>query len=101
MNDNLVVAKATFYGIVLYFAAECKDSRGVTLWRDYKLENGKILKAHEGRFGAAFSVNKKADLRLSVSFFSFENAVKMLECEPSDFDEVRRGTYLEWYKGSG
>ena len=96
ISKNLVVASATFYGIKLYFAAECNNSNGVVLWKDYSSASDDVICAHDGKFGAAFMVDKSAVLRMAVSFVSVEAAVKMLEDAPSDFDTVRRSTYNEW-----
>ena len=96
ISDNLVVANATFYGITLYFAAECKNASKSLLWRNYSEQKSDAITAHDGKFGAAFCVSDTADLRLAISFSSSENAVKMLEDEPASFDKVRALTFSAW-----
>ena len=96
VSEDLVVARATFCGITLYFAAECKDSSKSILWLDYEAQNRDVISAHGGRFGAAFSVNGFADLRVAISFVSIENAVKILEDESSEFESAKNATYSAW-----
>ena len=96
ISENLVVARATFYGMTLYFAAECKNASNSFVWLDYKAEKNDVVFAHSGKFGAAFSVDSFANLRISISFTSVENAIKMLENEPTDFDAVKDSAHSAW-----
>lgn len=96
LSENLVCASVVFYGIRLYFAAECKNALDVFLWKDYNAVEGDLISANGGTFGAAFSVKSKADLRVSVSFVSLDNAVRMLREDPCDFDVVKASAYKAW-----
>ena len=96
VSESRVSAKATFYGVTLYFAAECKNADGVFLWKDYEKVSGDSLTSHGGKYGAAFAVKDRADVRMAISFVSVENALEMLDNEPRDFNAVKDSAYQAW-----
>ena len=96
VSENRVSAKATFYGVALYFAAECKNASEAFLWKDYAKIVGNSLTSHSGKFGAAFAVKDHAEIRMAISFVSTENALKMLDNESADFNDARDSAYQAW-----
>ena len=78
-DKNTVLASAEIEGINLYFAAKCGA--------EFSIENGcAVYELNEG---------KKAELLVSISLRSFENALSNLNCTKS-FNEERSAAYEKW-----
>ena len=97
LSPTRVTAKVRFRGIDLYFAAECLQANGVILWQDYKTcQDLEMIPSLSERFGAAFHVSGTAEMRLSISFVSHENAIAMLDQDQRSFDRIREDSLQVW-----
>lgn len=98
VSQTRVTAHIKLHGINLYFAAECKESLGISLWENYVEAYGETLtpKSFKNRFGAFFKVGKNANIRMAISFISCEAALSMLDSDSRGFDEVLTDTENVW-----
>ena len=98
ISPNRVGAHCVLQGVDLYFAVECKAASAVYLWEDYKKTDGNTLAPTDlkNRFGAAFEVPSKAEVRVAISFNSCDAAFEMLDEEERDFDSILADTASVW-----
>ena len=103
ISDDTVTAHGVFKGVDLYFAARCGGTCGVFLWNDYKKVEGKELVPDDLtlRFGAAFNVPEKSELRLAISFHDTASALKMLDEETRSLEEILSDTEEVWEEHLG
>ena len=97
-SKSRVTAHLKNQGVDLYFAAECKDSRGAYLWKNYEKLGGESIAESECKspIGAAFVCGDNAEMRLSISLVSREHAEELLDNAPLDFEAARRDTEDAW-----
>lgn len=98
LSPDTVTASGVFQGINLYFAVRCCDSLGAFLWENYEEKEGESLVPKDlcHRFGAAFRVPCRSELRVAISFESTEAALSMLDTEKRSFDKALSDTEAVW-----
>lgn len=98
LSPTRVTARCILQGVDLYFAVECREAQDVFLWENYERTEGSILVPSDlkNRFGAAFKVPSKAEVRVAISFNGCDAALAMLDEETRGFDTVLSDTARVW-----
>ena len=101
VDRETVAVRVVQEGLPLYFAVTCAGATA-RLWENYReLEGDTLATAGDGedrnRFGCVFELSDTAaELRLSLSIRSAQNAAKFLRDSTDDFEAVRRRVEREW-----
>ncbi len=102
-GKNAVSGSMILHGVRTYFYAVCEGKvKKMGLFSDYKETDDVVLHRDktEERYGAVYTVEGTAVLRVSVSGESIKVAKRLVE-EKEDFDAVRQSALAKWEEALG